>query len=78
MEEVLLNGGEQVVGKWTGLKVARARAGLTQFDLALRVGLSESRIARLETLRQRPTPRELAQLAEALGIDAEELGRDTT
>jgi transcriptional regulator with XRE-family HTH domain len=59
--------------RWLALKVARARAGLTQFDLALRAGLPESRVAKFETGRQRPTAEELSRLAGALGVDTEEL-----
>ena len=62
--------------RWLTLKVARARAGLTQLDLALQTGLSESTVAKLETMRRRPTAAELARLAEALGMGTEELAGD--
>jgi transcriptional regulator with XRE-family HTH domain len=62
--------------KWLALEVARVRAGLTQLDLALQAGLSESTVAKLESLRRRPTAAEVARLAEVLGVDAEELVRD--
>ena len=62
--------------RWSALKVARARAGLTQLDLALKAGLSESRVAKLETLRQRPTADEVARLAGVLGVNPEELSCD--
>ena len=62
--------------RWLSLKAARVRAGMTQLDLALRAGLSESTVAKLETLRRCPTPAVVARLAEALGVNPEELVRD--
>jgi ribosome-binding protein aMBF1 (putative translation factor) len=46
---------------------ARARAGLTQEELAERMGTSQSAIARLESGRSRPSTRTLRKLAEATG-----------
>lgn len=59
--------------RWTALRVARARRGLTQRDLADLAGMTESKVAKLETLRQRPTPDELRRIAYAVGEAAEEL-----
>ncbi len=46
---------------------ARAHAGLTQEELAERMGTSQSAIARLESGRSRPSTTTLAKLAKATG-----------
>ena len=46
---------------------ARAHAGLTQEELAERMGTSQSAIARLESGRSRPSTTTLAKLATATG-----------
>jgi ribosome-binding protein aMBF1 (putative translation factor) len=46
---------------------ARAHAGLTQEELAERIGTSQSAIARLESGRSRPSTTTLAKLAAATG-----------
>jgi ribosome-binding protein aMBF1 (putative translation factor) len=46
---------------------ARARAGLSQAELAERMNTSQSAIARLEGGRSRPSTRTLRKLAEATG-----------
>jgi len=46
---------------------ARARAGLSQAELAERMNTSQSAIARLESGRSRPSTRTLRKLAEATG-----------
>jgi ribosome-binding protein aMBF1 (putative translation factor) len=46
---------------------ARAHAGLTQEELAERMGISQSAIARLESGRSRPSTTTLAKLAAATG-----------
>ncbi|MXP41982.1 helix-turn-helix domain-containing protein [Altererythrobacter soli] len=46
---------------------ARAHAGLTQEELAERLGTSQSAIARLESGRSRPSATTLAKLAAATG-----------
>ena len=46
---------------------ARARAGLSQADLAARMNTSQSAIARLESGRSRPSVRTLERLAAATG-----------
>jgi ribosome-binding protein aMBF1 (putative translation factor) len=46
---------------------ARAHAGLTQEELAERMGTSQSAIARLESGRSRPSTTTLAKLAAATG-----------
>ena len=46
---------------------ARTRAGLTQAELAERMGTSQSAVARLESGRGRPSVATLEKLAEATG-----------
>jgi transcriptional regulator with XRE-family HTH domain len=46
---------------------ARAEAGLSQSDLALRMGTSQAAIARLESGRYLPSTRTLRRVAEATG-----------
>ena len=57
---------------------ARAKAGMTQAELASRAGLDEATIAALEQGHYRPASHELSQLAEALGVDELELLRRPT
>jgi transcriptional regulator with XRE-family HTH domain len=45
----------------------RTRAGISQDELARRVGTSKSAIARLESGRHQPTVETLRRVAEALG-----------
>jgi predicted transcriptional regulator len=52
------------------LIAARARAGLTQGDVAARMGTTQSVIARLEGGRQTPSWRTLQRYAQALGMQA--------
>ena len=54
---------------------ARAKAGMTQAELASRAGLDEATIAALEQGQYKPKSHELSQLAEALGVDELELLR---
>lgn len=49
------------------LTQARARAGLTQSELARRMHTSQSYIARIESGRVRPSTQALARLAQATG-----------
>jgi DNA-binding XRE family transcriptional regulator len=49
------------------LIAARVRAGLTQSELAERMGTTQSAIARLESGRQLPSMRTLARFARATG-----------
>ncbi len=50
------------------LREARRRKGLTQFDLAQRVGCSESQIAKIETGRASPRDWLKEAIARELGI----------
>jgi transcriptional regulator with XRE-family HTH domain len=55
--------------------VARAKAGMTQAELAGRAGLDEATLAALEQGQFKPESHEISQLAEALGVDELELLR---
>ncbi len=46
---------------------ARARAGLSQADVARRMGTSQPAVARLESGKHRPTTRSIAAFAKATG-----------
>ena len=54
---------------------ARAKAGLTQLELAQRAELEESTIVTLEQGQYKPDSSELSRIAEALGVDELELLR---
>jgi len=54
---------------------ARAKAGLTQLELAQSAGLEESTIITLEQGQYKPESSELSRIAEALGVDELELLR---
>ena len=51
------------------LRRLRGRAGLTQTEMARRLGTSQSTLARLEAADQNTTLRTLAQLCRALDCD---------
>jgi len=51
-------------------KIARLRAGLRAYEVARRVGLSESALSRIETGRRQASPEEAARIAEALSATA--------
>ncbi|GAA0934741.1 helix-turn-helix domain-containing protein [Virgisporangium aurantiacum] len=53
----------------------RRQAGLTGHELGAAVGMSQSKISRLESGRANVTPREIGKLASALGIPESELRR---
>jgi transcriptional regulator with XRE-family HTH domain len=48
------------------LKIARIRAGVRAYELAHRIGLSESALSRIETGRRQPSPEIVARISEAL------------
>lgn len=54
---------------WALVKQIRARAGLTQRELARRAGKAQSEIARIERGRQDPSLTTLQRLARAGGFD---------
>lgn len=55
------------------LKAARLAAGLTQAQLAERLGIPQSSIARYEAGAREPLASTLKSMAEALGCTMEEL-----
>jgi transcriptional regulator with XRE-family HTH domain len=54
---------------WALVREARARAGLSQRELATRAGKAQSEIARIEGGRQDPTFATLLRLLRAAGFD---------
>jgi transcriptional regulator with XRE-family HTH domain len=55
------------------LRELRKAAGLTQADVAARMGTTQSRISEWETAAHTPFVTEVPELAEALGVDVAEL-----
>ena len=55
------------------MKKARKRKGLTQFELAQLVGLTENKISRLETSRDHPRAEVAQRIANVLGRTVDEL-----
>jgi transcriptional regulator with XRE-family HTH domain len=55
------------------LKLARLRAGLTQLELARETGVSESKICRLETGRQRASHDLAERIADVLNCTVDHL-----
>jgi len=55
------------------LKTARVSQGMTQMQLAARVGLKEIEISRMETGRIQPEPKVKQLIAAALGKPSHEL-----
>ena len=54
---------------WALVQEARRRAGLTQRELAARVGTSQAAIARIERGRQDPSLKTLERMVAACGFD---------
>jgi len=48
------------------LKIMRLRAGLRQYDLAARLGISPNRLSEIETGRRQPSPEVLEQLLQII------------
>jgi transcriptional regulator with XRE-family HTH domain len=59
------------------LRIARRKAGLSQRELAERMGRDQSRIAVWESGKRQPRIDTVVRLAEALEIDPGELLRET-
>lgn len=55
------------------IKLARMKRGLRQMDVAGAVGISESKLSRIETGRMEPDNILLGKIAGALNVPAEEL-----
>lgn len=53
------------------IRWARAKAGLSQSDLAKRAGVSQQQIAKLERPGENPTIGTIQRIAEALGVNAD-------
>ena len=60
--------------KAQNMKVARMMKGLTQVDLAQRVGCSEALVSKIETGRARPDRELKRQIACVLAIETWEVG----
>lgn len=59
------------------VKEYRERAGLTQTELALKVGLSQSAVAKWETAGYTPRAATLIRVADVLGVSLDQLyGRE--
>jgi transcriptional regulator with XRE-family HTH domain len=52
------------------LRALREAAGITQEELALRVGTDVSNISRYEAAKRDPSVRTVARIAAGLGVDA--------
>jgi transcriptional regulator with XRE-family HTH domain len=61
------------VVKLTRLRMWRERKALTQQQLAEKAGLTRVTVARVETGREEPYPTTVRKLADALGLEPEEL-----
>lgn len=57
-----------------GIKRARIDKGLTQAELAKKLGMSPSYIGQYESGNRRPKPETLMKIAEALGVSPASLG----
>jgi len=55
------------------IKTFRKSQGLTQFDLAIKSGMEENALQRIETGRTNPTIKTLLKITEALNIEMFEL-----
>lgn len=60
-------------GKGDSLRETRMRKGLTQTDLAAKVGVTQSSISQWENGRKRPSARSVSKLASILGLPEESL-----
>lgn len=61
-----------------GLKVCRAKAGFTQVELALQLGVNQSTVADWETGKKYPTGDKLPIIAKALNCTIDELYAEQT
>jgi transcriptional regulator with XRE-family HTH domain len=55
------------------VRLVRRALGLTQAQLAARIGVAEATVRSWETDRAHPQPRWLRRLAKALGVSVEDL-----
>lgn len=61
-----------------GMRQARLAAGLTQEQLAARLGMRQARISQLETAKVNPSYRVAQRVADALGVEPRDLFGDPT
>lgn len=66
----ILSGHNMPMGYLDRLSVLRKSKGLTQSDLAERIGVEQPTIGRWETGKREPTLAQVHQLADILGVDA--------
>ncbi len=59
-----------------GLKLARLAGGMTQEELSNRSGVHRDTIQKIEAIKRPARPGTLGKLAEALGVETEELAKD--
>lgn len=59
----------------TEFRIARLRAGVTQTELAEKIGVSTASISHWETGRHSPKSGDIAKLADALNVPAESIVR---
>ena len=57
----------------TGMRAARLAAGLTQEQLAAKVGMRQARISQLERAEVNPSYRVAQRVADALGVEPRDL-----
>ncbi len=57
------------------LKLARTAAGMTQLELAEKLGITQAMLSRYERNEQTPSVALAAQMAEVLGVDMNTLTR---
>jgi len=55
------------------IKLLRIQKGLTQFDVATKMGIDDSSYRKIESGRTNPTARTLYKLAEALDVSVADL-----
>ena len=60
------------------LTLARERAGIKQADLAARLGMPASYLSKIENGTRRLDVIELIRIAEAMGVEADEIVRQVT
>jgi transcriptional regulator with XRE-family HTH domain len=70
------NGDPQIEGMDGTIRRLRQLRALSQRELAQRAGLDTATINRIERGKQRPMPRTIRKLADALGVTTEEIMTD--
>lgn len=62
-----------VIGKTTPIQAWREHLGLTQVEVANRMGITQAAFAQMESPKAKPRKTTLKRVAEALGISIEQL-----